>query len=128
MITRIKETCLYIEDIERTHQFYHHVLELPVISRVPQRHIFFRAGDSVLLCFLRENSRNQTNLPPHWAEGPQHIAFEVPKEEYAQWKDKLAKANVAITFIQQWPEGRESFYFKDPDDHVLEIIPPGLWG
>jgi catechol-2,3-dioxygenase len=126
-ITQIKETCLYITNIESCKEFYHGKLGLPVISIKEGRHIFFRAGSSVLLCFLAEATKNEQHLPPHYAYGKQHIAFEVPVEEYEDWKEKIAKADIAITHCQSWKNELESFYFEDPEGHVLEIVPPGIW-
>ncbi|MGE5521138.1 MAG: VOC family protein, partial [Candidatus Dadabacteria bacterium] len=38
-ISRIKETCIYVSDLQRTKEFYHHKLGLPVISVLENRHI-----------------------------------------------------------------------------------------
>ncbi|MFC0658001.1 VOC family protein [Mongoliitalea lutea] len=46
--TQIKEVCLYISDLDVAEDFYGDVLEMPVISKVEGRHIFFRCGTSVL--------------------------------------------------------------------------------
>ncbi|MGB3181447.1 MAG: VOC family protein [Cyclobacteriaceae bacterium] len=127
MIKQVKETCLYIHDIDRTKDFYKNKVGLSVISVVPGRHIFFRAGTSVLLCFIAEVTRHEKNLPPHYAEGKQHIAFEVSKDDYPLWKDKIMKAGITITHKEDWGRGYESFYFDDPDGHVLEIVEEGLW-
>jgi catechol 2,3-dioxygenase-like lactoylglutathione lyase family enzyme len=47
-ILSIKETCIYVEDIDRTKGFYSGKLGLPLISLVKNRHVFFQAGNSVL--------------------------------------------------------------------------------
>ena len=124
---QIKETCLYISDLERSRKFYEDKLELPVIGRVDHRHIFFRAGTSVLLCFIAEKSSQSTALPPHGAYGKQHIAFQVPAADYAAYKEKIAELGIIITHEEVWPNGLKSFYFEDPDGHVLEVVPEGLW-
>lgn len=126
-ITQIKETCLYVQDLNITKDFYNIKLDLPVISFVDGRHIFFRAGSSVLLCFNPETTKTETNLPPHFAYGSQHIAFEVGVEDYQSWLEKVKKAGIDIIHIQEWKKGLQSFYFKDPDGHVLEIVPKGIW-
>jgi catechol 2,3-dioxygenase-like lactoylglutathione lyase family enzyme len=126
-ISKIKETCLYIDDLEVAFDFYHNILGLELISQVEDRHIFFRCGQSVLLCFIGEATKNEKNLPPHYAVGKQHIAFEVSQEDYEPYLKKLKERDIEITHIQQWKEGRESFYFEDPFGHVLEILPPGIW-
>lgn len=126
-ITQVKENCLYVSDLERTRHFYHHNLGLPLISHVEGRHIFFRAGSSVLLCFLPEVTRAETKLPPHFAYGQQHLAFEVPAQEYAVWKKRLAEQEIEIVHEQYWKDDLYSMYFYDPDGHLLEIVPPHIW-
>lgn len=125
--TQIKETCLYVSDLEATESFYHGLLELPIISKVLGRHIFFRAGTSVLLCFIAAATREEAVLPPHFAEGKQHIAFEVNREAYLQTKQALLARGIEITHEQPWKEPLKSFYFEDPDGHVLEVVPQGIW-
>ena len=125
--TQIKETCLYISDIDLAEKFYHETLEMPVISKVNDRHIFFRCGSSVLLCFLPEVTKNETNLPPHFAEGKQHIAFEVSAEDFSESKQKLIDCGIEITHEQEWSKGQKSIYFEDPFGNVLELVPKGIW-
>ena len=125
--TQIKETCLYVHDLDQTRHFYEGILGLKVISHQERRHVFFRLGSSVLLCFISEATRNETMLPPHFAEGKQHIAFEVLAEDYEQMKSSLTQKGVTITHEQEWKKGVHSFYFEDPDGHVLEIVPAGMW-
>lgn len=125
--TRIKETCLYIDDLDLAERFYHQILEMPLISKEDQRHVFFRCGDSVLLCFLPEITKHDSNLPPHFAYGKQHIAFEVEHKDYLEIKKKLSDKGITITHQQEWKKDISSFYFEDPFGHVLEIVPTGMW-
>lgn len=126
-ISQIKETCLYISDLNKSQAFYQGKLGLPVISKVDNRHIFFRAGSSVLLCFIPEATKKEATLPPHFAYGKQHIAFETSQEEYIAWKEKIRQLQIPILHEQAWKNHLESFYFEDPDGHVLEIVPRGIW-
>src|SRR5215218_5612952 len=71
---QIKETCIYFRDLALARSFYHEKLGLPIISFVPGKHIFFRAGSSVLLCFNPDDSRAKTSPPPHFSEGKYHFA------------------------------------------------------
>ncbi len=128
VFTQVKETCLYVENLDDTESFYHGKLEMPVISKVEDRHIFFNCGSSVLLCFLNKATIQEKKLPPHFAIGRQHIALEVPQKEYAKAKEKVLAKKIQITHFQEWPGNFESFYFSDPDGHVLEIVPQGMWG
>jgi catechol 2,3-dioxygenase-like lactoylglutathione lyase family enzyme len=36
-------------------------------------------------------------------------------------------AGVILEGRTQWPRGGVGVYFRDPDDHLLEIATPGLW-
>lgn len=126
-LQQIKETCLYISDLERSRKFYEGKLSLPVIGMVDRRHIFFRAGNSVLLCFIAETALKSTNLPPHGASGKQHIAFQVAADAYETYKEEISSLGIPITHEELWPNGLKSFYFEDPDGHVLEVVPEGLW-
>lgn len=126
-IARIKETCLYVSDLDQTEQFYHGRLGLPVISKVAGRHIFFRAGESVLLCFIAAQTEKEAELPPHGARGRIHFAFEVPNDAYAPTLDTVQQKGIAILHEHTWKGGLRSFYFHDPDGHVVEVIEEGLW-
>ncbi|UJP63536.1 VOC family protein [Mongoliitalea daihaiensis] len=125
--TQIKEICLYISDLDLAEDFYGDTLEMPMISKVSGRHIFFRCGTSVLLCFIPEVTAKETSLPAHYAKGKQHIAFEVNKKDYLQTKSKLLAKGINITHEQGWRDNLQSFYFEDPFGHVLEIVPKGIW-
>ena len=125
--SQIKETCLYIHDIEASEHFYHELLGLEVIGKAEGRHIFFRAGSSVLLCFIAENSKRKTSPPAHYAKGKQHFAFEVSTDDYADTKKYITTLGIDIIDELVWKNGQESFYFNDPDGHVLEIVPKGVW-
>ena len=125
--SQIKETCLYVSDLDSAEHFYGKILEMPVISKIDGRHVFFRCGTSVLLCFLPEVTQNETTLPPHYAVGKQHIAFEVPINDYLKSKMELLEKGINITHEQEWQRKMESFYFPDPFGHVLEIVPYGIW-
>jgi len=124
-IKQVKETCIYVNDLEQTQTFYEQVLDLPLIEKKKGRHVFFRAGTSVLLCFIPETTRRETQLPPHFSKGPAHLAFEV--EEYEDWKEKVALAGIDIIHEESWEDGFLSFYFHDPDGHLLEIVQQGMW-
>ncbi|WP_215226722.1 VOC family protein [Echinicola shivajiensis] len=125
--TQIKETCLYINDLDKAEEFYHNNLGMPIISKEMNRHIFFRCGSSVLLCFIPETTEKESNLPAHYASGKQHIAFEVQAKDYEIRKNELIDSGIKITHEQEWKDGLKSCYFEDPFGHVLEIVPKGIW-
>ena len=125
---KIKETCLYIRDLERARKFYHEILELPLISYVEGKHIFFRAGSSVLLCFNPDDSKLKKSPPAHYGGGKQHFAFEVSNIDYQSAKAWITRKGITITDTVTWKNNTESFYFEDPEGNVLEIVPEaGIW-
>jgi catechol-2,3-dioxygenase len=126
-ISKIKETCIYISDLEQTENFYHHQLGLPVIAKVQGRHIFFRAGESVLLCFIAAQTEKESELPPHGARGSVHFAFEVEKDVYASTLAELQQKDIPILHEHTWKANLRSFYFHDPDRNLVEVIEEGVW-
>lgn len=126
-IRKIKETCIYTSELVTAKKFYHELLGLPVISEVAGKHIFFRAGSSVLLCFNPDDSRQKKSPPAHFAEGNYHFAFEVTSTEYEKHKNEITERGIPIIDTVMWRGGLESFYFNDPFGNVLEILPEGVW-
>ena len=50
-IEHLVEAGIYAEDLEKAEVFYREVLGLDLLTKEPGRHVFFRAGSSVLLVF-----------------------------------------------------------------------------
>jgi catechol 2,3-dioxygenase-like lactoylglutathione lyase family enzyme len=124
----IKETCIYVHDLEAAHTFYVEKLGLELINYVPGKHLFLRAGQSVLLVFNPEDSKNKKSPPPHFGGGHQHFAFEVKDIDYEEAKKWITSKSIAIIDEVTWRSGQKSFYFNDPEKNVLEIIPEtGIW-
>jgi catechol 2,3-dioxygenase-like lactoylglutathione lyase family enzyme len=55
------------------------------------------------------------------------VAFSISKDELESWQDHLQSVGVTLEGRTQWPRGGVSVYFRDPDNHLLEIATPGLW-
>jgi catechol-2,3-dioxygenase len=123
----IKETCLYCCDLPGARKFYENLLGLEVINYLPDKHLFLRAGSSVLLIFNPDDSKTKISPPPHFASGPQHFAFEVEKNDYESSKSEIRTKGIEIIDTLVWKNGSESFYFKDPEGNILEIVPVGTW-
>jgi len=124
---QIKETCIYTTDLEKAKTFYHSKLGLEIIGQVEGKHIFFRAGTSVLLCFNPEDSSRKVSPPPHYAKGRYHFAFEVEPGEYEHHKAEIISKGIPIVDTVVWTSGQESFYFEDGLGNILEIVPVGIW-
>ena len=126
-ILQIKETCLYCRDLDKAREFYEGLLGLPLINYQAGKHLFLRAGNSVLLIFNPDDSAKKKSPPAHFANGHQHFAFEVKRSEYALHKAEIQAKGIAIIDTLIWKNGNESFYFNDPEGNVLEIVPEEIW-
>ncbi len=125
---RLKESCLYAEDLDQMRSFYEGTLGLEVISHIDGDHVFFEAGGAVLLCFDPSRSAKKKEPPPHYGQGELHIAFECDMEDYENLKEELRRSGIAIEQVQYWHKGaKESFYFRDPEANLVEILQPGIW-
>lgn len=133
-IAGVLETCLYVDDLEGAERFYGRILGLQLFAKDPERHLFFRCGDGMLLLFDPAQTRSTVTrvggeiVPLHGAEGAGHVAFRVPADEISAWRARLEEAGVAIESEVPWPRGGSSIYFRDPAGNSLELAPAGIWG
>ncbi len=127
-VQEILETCLYARDLEAAERFYTTILGLDVISRVEDRHVFFKCGNRVFLIFNpKETSKEGGDLPPHGAQGAMHVAFAVPMHEISAWRDFLERSGIIIERDVTWPRGDRSIYFRDPAGNSIELGTPTIW-
>jgi catechol 2,3-dioxygenase-like lactoylglutathione lyase family enzyme len=90
------------------------------------------SGRGILLLFHQGASNNPVEMPggtipPHDGRGPAHIAFSIAADELSAWDKRLADFGIEIEARTTWPRGGLSLYFRDPDQHLLELATPGLW-
>jgi len=126
------ETALYVDDLERARAFYEEVLGLGRMNSDQRFLAFDVGGRSVLLLFRRGSTLETVHLPggtipPHDGSGPLHMAFAIEADELAEWERRLGRHNVVIEGRTDWPRGGRSVYFRDPDNHLLELVTPGVW-
>lgn len=126
------EAALYAEDLDAAETFYGEVLGLEKISRVDDRHVFFRIGDMVLLIFnpartLAGGSNPDLPVPPHGAQGQGHLCFRATAPQIAVWAQVLEDGGHGIEADFHWPNGARSIYFRDPAGNSIEIAEPRLW-
>ena len=132
--TGILETALYAEDLDAAEAFYRDVLGLERLSRVGDRHVFFRCGGGVLLIFNPAETATppapdaKLPVPPHGMRGEGHVCFRATEEEIDRWKQHLAEHGVAIESEFEWPKGGRSIYFRDPSGNSIEFANPKIWG
>jgi catechol 2,3-dioxygenase-like lactoylglutathione lyase family enzyme len=131
-LSRILETALYVDDLARARAFYAGLLGAAVMLDTPRLVALDVAGQSVLLLFQRGATLEPMPtpggvVPPHGAQGVQHVAFAVAAEALDAWRAQLDASGVGIESEVRWPRGGTSVYFRDPDGHSVELVTPGLW-
>jgi catechol-2,3-dioxygenase len=72
---KIVETCIYSKELETMKDFYVNKIGLEFVSEEKGRHVFLRAGKSMLLIFNPDNTKNEENskFPTHSAITPLYI-------------------------------------------------------
>src|SRR5262249_33132814 len=130
----VVETILYAEDLPRTAAFYREVIGLAPMTGHEGRFQSFDAGaNRVLLLFKRgatltpQAVETGRVLRRHHRDGPQHIAFGINAGDYDGWCAWLRARGIAIESETKWARGGRSVYFRDPDQHLVELVTPGIW-
>jgi catechol 2,3-dioxygenase-like lactoylglutathione lyase family enzyme len=131
-LKKVLETALYVDDMERSIHFYQNIMQLQPIHRIPRLCVFNVGGVNVLLIFERGTTLQPYEtpggiIPSHNGSGPLHMAFAIQEEDLLTWKERLANHQVTILSQVKWPRGGTSLYFRDPDEHLIELATPGLW-
>lgn len=128
----ILETCLYAADLARTAKFYRDVFGFPTLVEDARLISFAVTRNDVLILFLRGASLGGVQtpfgpVPEHDGTGPVHFAFSIAMEDLDEWRAHLAQHGIAIENETHWPLGGISLYFRDPDNHLVELATPGVW-
>lgn len=132
-LDRIVETALYCDDLARSRAFYVDILGCEVLLDSARLLAVSVGGSSVLLLFQRGATLEPLPtpggvVPPHGGIGSQHVAFAVgDRNQLEAWAAKVEDRGVEIESRVRWPRGGESIYIRDPDEHSIELITPGLW-
>lgn len=131
-ITHLAESALYVDDLDRAVAFYTDLFELPVLLRDDRFCVLRITAQQVLLLFRRGASLQPTTLPggtvpAHDGNGPLHICFGIAADTVADWEERLSALHIAVESRVRWPSGAISLYFRDPDQHAVELATPGVF-
>jgi catechol 2,3-dioxygenase-like lactoylglutathione lyase family enzyme len=129
----VLETALYVENLQRSRDFYSTLFGLPVMVADERFCAFDVAGRDVLLLFRTGGTSAPVAtpggmIPPHDGAGRLHLAFAVDADQLGAWETRLRERGVEIESRVDWKRGGRSVYFRDPDGHLLELVTPGVWG
>ena len=131
-VRRILETSLYVASLDRSAAFYHRLFGFEVLRRDERMCALAVPARQVLLLFARGGSAEPSTMPfgvvpPHDGRGTQHLCFAIDRAAFDTWAEHLAREGVAVESRVDWPAGGSSLYFRDPDQHSLEVATPGQW-
>jgi catechol 2,3-dioxygenase-like lactoylglutathione lyase family enzyme len=131
-IRRVLETSLYVADLVRSRAFYTQLMGFPVFLEDARMVALGVPGGGVLLLFRHGGSQAGSDMPEghvpgHDGAGRLHLAFAIGPADLAAWEAHLAAQGVTVESRITWPRGGTSLYFRDPDDHSVEVATPGLW-
>jgi lactoylglutathione lyase len=116
---------LYVEDLEKTKQFYGELLGLELKNEFGT-YIEFDTGSTILSMNTRENVRELTDLPiPEGfkTEQTMELGFVTDDVEGTIEKARQAGVRVLVEPVKK-PWGQTVAYMEDPDGHYIEICTP----
>ena len=131
-IAGVIETAIHVANIERAAEFYTTILGLERMEGNDRFCAFNAGGRDVFLLFRGGGSAQPIQIPggtipPHGGSGPLHFAFAIAETDWDSWTKHLESNGVAMESVVRWPGGGRSMYFRDPDNHLVELATPGLW-
>lgn len=131
-VSGILETALYVAEPAASAAFYQRLFGFDTLLSSDRLVAMNVAGRNILLLFKKGATNEPAVLPggvipSHGASGQSHLAFSMPAEDVEPWLTRLAAEGVTVESIVRWPGGAQSLYFRDPDQHLVELISPGFW-
>jgi catechol 2,3-dioxygenase-like lactoylglutathione lyase family enzyme len=128
----ILETALYVNDPPRSAEFYRRQFGFPVLLESERLIALDVSGKSVLLLFKAGTTTEPFptaggTIPGHGGTGQTHFAFAVTAQDLPAWRRQLDAERVPIESEVNWPGGAGSLYFRDPDEHLAELITEDFW-
>jgi catechol 2,3-dioxygenase-like lactoylglutathione lyase family enzyme len=122
----ILETALYVEDLDRAARFYRTIFGFETFDSSERLHALAVGPRQVLLLFKKGASA--TRMPgDHNGDGRLHLAFAIPFSELGAWEEWLGRHGIPVEEKRAWERGGYSLYFRDPDEHLIEVATPGVW-
>ena len=123
---------LYVDEVATASEFYERVFGGRVLFANERIAALDVEGRAVLLLFKKGASvvsvvTEEGLLPGHDAEGTQHFAFAIEADDLDAWEAWLVENGVEIEGRIDWERGGKSLYFRDPDQHCVEVATRGTW-
>lgn len=131
-IQGVVETAISVSNVEASAHFYEDLFGFDRLLTDPRICAMNVAPGHVFLIFQRGGSTNSFVtpgglIPGHDTQGTQHFAFSITADDFDSWLERLGSKGIEIESTVEWPLGGRSIYFRDPDQHAVELATPGVW-
>jgi catechol 2,3-dioxygenase-like lactoylglutathione lyase family enzyme len=135
-VNGIVEAALYVEQVARSMDFYRDLFGFEEELRAEAIGVLRVPGRQALILFPRTIVQapaitpplaTEGTIPPHGGSGRMHVAFSIRPGDLDPWRKRLAERGIAIEGTVRWKRGGTSLSFRDPDQHLIELLTPGLW-
>ncbi len=126
-VRAVIETALYVDDLARSLEFYRGLFGFTIpMEPIDRMAVLNVTDDQVLLLFKKGTSTEAAvlpfgTIPPTDGDGRLHLAFGIRPSDIDTWERRLHDAGIDVESRVDWPEGGCSLYFRDPDDHAIEL-------
>jgi catechol 2,3-dioxygenase-like lactoylglutathione lyase family enzyme len=107
----ISETVLYVDNMHRSVAFYHRLFGFSVMTS-SGRLSALRVAPFQVLLIARKGATANPNIFPSGT---------VPSGQLNEWRTTLKLHSVEVESEIDWPTGGQSLYFRDPDQHCIEL-------
>jgi catechol 2,3-dioxygenase-like lactoylglutathione lyase family enzyme len=126
------ETALYVANVRKAADFYRRLFRFETLLESERLIALDVVGRNVLLLFLKGATVEPYTtpggvIPGHSASGRSHLAFSIEAQEIEAWRQRLQSEGIAVESEVSWDGGAHSLYFRDPDEHLVELITRGFW-
>ena len=123
----VVETALYVDDMDRSARFYETVFGFSVIVSGDRLKAMSVAQWPQVLLLFKKGASARMSPSGHDGDGRLHLAFAIDVARLEDWERHLHERGVAVEEKKQWERGGWSLYFRDPDQHLIELVTPGVW-
>jgi len=126
LIHSVSEVALWVEDLEKSIEFYRENLGFTVAEIDPGRNAFLKSGDFLLVLFnpsdpgtpLANDYLGRKGSP---RGAVYHIAFRVNSQDLDSLGETLRERGLEVKGPVEFATGRRSYFLDDPDEHYIEL-------
>lgn len=117
----LKETTIYVSDLEVSESFYTNIVGLVVAERVKDQYALFQYDDGTLILFQTPTTSIENEGTSSGLNKLGQLSFGISSADISTWRKRLQNYDVSIEEEVAWPNGAQSIYFRDPAGNRIEL-------